>query len=275
MHADGHEIGCHGYEHVYVVNTGRACSSAESRWSSPTIARRRGSVETCLTQQHRRWYWVRQGLALCLVAGLLLVIFLTPIGAQLRALLLDSNPQRLQLWLAGTDAVWVPLVLIVLMLLHTLVPVPAELLALVAGMLLGPWWGVCTMWVGAMGGAYLGFFLARAFGRDLVERFAEHHRLQRFQNWIPANDILVLLGIRLLPVLSFNLINYALGLTRIGWWRFTWTTALGILPMTVVSVVFGAHLHSWKVLLLLTLVAFGVCSAGFLVVRRRSPVSLT
>jgi uncharacterized membrane protein YdjX (TVP38/TMEM64 family) len=161
------------------------------------------------------------------------------------------------------------------MILHTLVPLPAELLALVAGMLLGPWWGSATIWIGAMGGAYLAFFLARVFGREVVQRFTEHQRLRRFQGWMPVTDAAVLLTIRLLPVISFNLINYALGLSRIGWWRFTWTTAVGIVPMTVVSVVFGAHLHNWKVLLLLTLFALGMCGAGFLILRRRASASLT
>jgi len=46
-----------------------------------------------------------------------------------------------------------------------LVPVPAEILALAAGMAFGPVWGFVTVWVEAMLGAYLGFFLARTFGQ--------------------------------------------------------------------------------------------------------------
>ena len=168
-----------------------------------------------------------------------------------------------------------PALLIVLMVLHTLVPLPAEILALISGLLLGPWWGVGTIWIGAMGGAYLAFFLARVFGRDFVQRFTHHQRLQRFQGWMHGTDIAVLLTIRLLPVISFNLINYALGLTRIGWWRFTWTTAVGILPMTIGSVVFGAHLHNWKVLLMVTLLVLGVCGVGVLILRRRALALLT
>ncbi len=227
-------------------------------------------MHPCVAPKNRYWYWLRLVLVVCLVGGALLAVFLTPLGMQLRALLHDPNPERLRVWLASTDGGWVPILLIGLMVLHSLVPLPAEILALAAGMLLGPWWGVTTIWVGAMGGAYLAFFLARVFGRDFVQRFTEHKRLQRFQGWMHVTDSVVLLTIRLLPLISFNLINYALGLSRIGWWRFTWTTAVGILPMTVVSVVFGAHLHNWKVLLLLTLLALGVCGGGFLLLRRRA-----
>jgi uncharacterized membrane protein YdjX (TVP38/TMEM64 family) len=55
-------------------------------------------------------------------------------------------------------------------------------------------------------------------------------------------DARTLLLARLVPVISFNLINYAAGLLEVGWWRFLWTTGLGILPITVASVALGDQL---------------------------------
>jgi len=49
---------------------------------------------------------------------------------------------------------------------------------------------------------------------------------------------------RFIPIISFNLINYAAGLTKISWWTFGWTTGLGILPMTVLMVVMGDQIHT-------------------------------
>jgi uncharacterized membrane protein YdjX (TVP38/TMEM64 family) len=37
---------------------------------------------------------------------------------------------------------------------------------------------------------------------------------------------------RFVPVISFNLINYAASLTAMSWWTFAWATGLGILPIT-------------------------------------------
>ena len=48
--------------------------------------------------------------------------------------------------------------------------------------------------------------------------------------------------IRLMPMISFNLVNYAAGLLGVPWWRFLWTTALGILPIIVTMVVLGREL---------------------------------
>jgi uncharacterized membrane protein YdjX (TVP38/TMEM64 family) len=76
------------------------------------------------------------------------------------------------------------------------------------------------------------------------------------------------------PVISFNLINYAAGLTAISWWTFTWATALGILPLTVLMVVMGDSLWSGEGGLWLWLIVGAV--VGWLlwwtvVVRRRRP----
>ena len=170
----------------------------------------------------------------------------------------------------AATTVRLPLVIVSLMILHTLVPVPAEVLAVAAGMMLGPLRGFVTIWIGAMLGAYLGFFLARTFGPPLLRRLVAPQRLERVQRWFEPMDIPILLAVRLVPVLSFNMLNFALGLTRIPWWRFTWTTGVGIVPVTVLVVVFGAHLENWRVLILMTLAALVVCLGGSVVLHWRS-----
>lgn len=135
---------------------------------------------------------------------------------------------------------WTWLGSIALMVLHSFVPLPAEIIALANGMLFGPWWGVVITWVGAMLGAILAYGLARALGRPAVRG------LLPARHWAKLDAIPVragpLLVIRLMPVISFNLVNYAAGLLGVPWWRFLWTTALGILPIAVTMVVLGREL---------------------------------
>jgi uncharacterized membrane protein YdjX (TVP38/TMEM64 family) len=211
---------------------------------------------------------LRLGAALgVLIAGLLLLVT-TPLGEQLWALVWEPTPARLSQLLADTP-MWLPIAFIGLMILHTLIPVPAELLALAAGMTLGPVWGTVTIWIGAMLGAYLGFFLSRVLGEPFLRSLVSASRLERLKAWLQQADVPLLLAARLLPVLSFNLVNFALGLSAIGWWRFTWTTAIGILPVTVFVVVFGAHLHDWRMLMLMTLAGGLVAWFGYRLWRRR------
>ena len=134
---------------------------------------------------------------------------------------------------------WGVLASIGLMVLHSFVPFPAELVALANGMLYGPFWGTMITWVGAMLGAFLAFGLSRAFGRPFVEAVVARRHWQRLDDWTGEHAAQMVFLARFLPVISFNLVNYAAGLTRISWWTFGWTTGLGILPVTISMAVLG------------------------------------
>ncbi len=216
----------------------------------------------------RRLHRVRLAIAIGLCGGLIAYLLMSPLGRELWQLLVDPDPERFQQWL-DVQAGWVPLVLILGMIAHTLVPLPAELLAVAAGMVLGAFWGFVTIWIGALLGAYLGFFLARVFGLPLLLRLASRERVQRVQAWMHQADVPFLLAVRLVPLISFNLVNFVLGCTPIGWWRFTWTTGIGIVPVTVVSVSLGAHWRDWRVVLAFCVAALVVTVAGYAIMRTR------
>lgn len=133
---------------------------------------------------------------------------------------------------------------IALMVAHSLVPFPAELLTFANGMLFGPVWGVVITWIGAMLGAALAFALARWFGRPFVDALMNERHRTAMDRWMQRQGIGVLLLSRLMPLISFNAINYAAGLTPISWWTFLWTTGVGILPITTLLVVTGDQIWS-------------------------------
>jgi len=167
---------------------------------------------------------------------------------------------------------WGVAIAILLMVLHSFVPFPAEFVAMANGMLYGPLWGTLITWSGAMLGAYAAFGLARWLGRPFVQRVVAERHHRAIDRWAERQGGGVLLFSRFVPVISFNLINYAAGLTAISWWTFTWATGIGILPLTVLMVVMGDRLWSGEGHLWLWLIA--AAAAGWLlwwalVVRRR------
>jgi len=135
---------------------------------------------------------------------------------------------------------WSALGSVALMVLHSFVPLPAEIIAMANGMVFGPWLGVMLTWVGAMLGALLSFALARGLGRPFVRLLVAETRWREIDTLRVGPGALLLA--RLVPVISFNLVNYAAGLLGVGWWTFSWTTALGILPLTIATVVLGGRL---------------------------------
>jgi len=147
---------------------------------------------------------------------------------------------------------------IALMVIHSFVPFPAEFIAIANGMLFGPLWGVVITWTGGMLGAFAAFALARLLGRPFVARMVRGRDWQRIDDWTAQRGWKLLLISRFIPVIAFNLINYAAGLTRASWFTFAWTTGVGILPMTILMVLVGDNIElmTWEVWLLL--VAGGV-----------------
>jgi uncharacterized membrane protein YdjX (TVP38/TMEM64 family) len=139
---------------------------------------------------------------------------------------------------------WGVLASIALMVVHSFVPFPAELIAFANGMIYGALWGTVITWVGAMLGASIAFWLARYLGRPFVERMVSRNDWRMLDDWAASNGWQVVLISRFIPVIAFNLINYAAGLTGLSWWHFLWTTAVGILPLTTLMVVMGDNVES-------------------------------
>ncbi len=148
---------------------------------------------------------------------------------------------------------WGVIASIALMVLHSFVPFPAELVAIVNGMVYGPVWGTVITWAGAMLGALAAFALVRMLGRPFVRRLLAEESVRRMDQWVARYGAGALLFSRFVPVIAFNLINYAAGLTNMSWWTFIWMTGLGILPLTILMVVMGDQIATipWQAWLLL------------------------
>ncbi len=143
-----------------------------------------------------------------------------------------------------------------LMIAHSFLPFPAEILACANAIVYGGLWGAVITWVGAMLGASITFALVRWLGRPFVARMVPAHKWQRMSLWSRERGAAALLTARLIPAIAFNLINYLAALSEIPWWTFLWTTALGILPLTILLSILGEGMltmPTWAWVLLGTL----------------------
>lgn len=152
---------------------------------------------------------------------------------------LDTESMRRAIQSLGPAA---PLASIGLMIVHTYVPFPLEILALANGLVFGAWGGIAITWFSMVLSAWIGYATTR-FARPLAYKVASGERLKRMEEWTARRSTWQLVAIRFIPVISFSLLNLAMGLLRVPFWTFTWTTAVGIIPIVVVSVVAGNLLH--------------------------------
>ncbi len=194
-------------------------------------------------RQGRRLAGAIRGAGLALVG---LVVLAAALGLWLgwgEGLTVQAVERTIRSW-----GLWGVLASIGLMVAHSFVPFPAELVTFANGLVYGVFWGTVITWTGAMLGAFAAFGVARGLGRPFVEGMVAGRDWHALDDWAAREGWQVLLISRFIPVIAFNLINYAAGLTRVSWWTFAWTTGLGILPLTVVFVVMGDHIEDlgWR-----------------------------
>lgn len=147
-------------------------------------------------------------------------------------------------YLAGFG-IWGPVVSMFLMVLQGLAaPLPAFVITFANAWIWGWAWGALISWTGAMIAAVLCFYLAKWFGRPLVERMVGTRALAISDRFFDRYGKYTVLIARLIPVVSFDLISYAAGLTNLTFWNFFWATGLGQLPATIVYSFLGENITS-------------------------------
>ncbi|VAX11688.1 DedA family protein, putative [hydrothermal vent metagenome] len=152
------------------------------------------------------------------VAGITLVVIYREQldAAQLEALLAD----------AGTAA---PLLFMLIYIIGTVFFLPGSVLTLLGGALFGPWWGTFYNLTGATIGAMLSFLAARYLASDWVAN-KTGGRMKQLINGVENEGWRFVAFTRLVPLFPFNLLNYALGLTKIPFSQYSIATYICMLP---------------------------------------------
>lgn len=206
----------------------------------------------------RRFAVVRLGLlfsALVVSAIVLLVV----VGV-------DSLSEALE---AVSNSPWGLVGFIALYIVLVVAFAPGSFATITSAALFGFTGGLFVAMTGATIGASLAFLISRFIGREgVVELFGD--RVGRVDDFISEREFVSIFVLRLLPVVPFNGLNYAAGLTNVRFSRYFPATILGMLP--------GATLTSWTVSqaddmastsFLIPAVITGIAILGSVVIARR------
>lgn len=129
----------------------------------------------------------------------------------------------------GNAGAWGPLLFMALYALGTVVSFPGALLTLAGGALFGPALGAFYALTGATIGATAAFAIARYVASDWVARRAGG-RTRQLIDGVEKEGWRFVAFVRLVPLFPFNLVNYALGLTRIRMLEYAVASYLFMLP---------------------------------------------
>lgn len=111
--------------------------------------------------------------------------------------------------------------------------VPAAIpMILVGGFLFGIFWGTIYVNLGFTVGATLAFL----FSRYVIGNWIQHRyesQLRSFNDEISRHGRNYLITLRMIPLFPFFSVNYFAGVTKMPLARYVWSTALGMLPISV------------------------------------------
>ncbi|SFF23599.1 Uncharacterized membrane protein YdjX, TVP38/TMEM64 family, SNARE-associated domain [Sulfitobacter brevis] len=177
------------------------------------------------------------GLAILGVALLAVWQFAPSVFTMARGLL---DAERLDMLVAGAG-IWGPVVIVTLMTVAVVAsPIPSAPITLAAGAAYGHLWGTVQVVIGAELGALIAFGLARILGQDVLRRMLGDRVDAGLLGSQTALTITVFAS-RLMPFVSFDMISYAAGLSRLQAWRFALATLAGNIPASFLLAHFGGE----------------------------------
>jgi len=223
--------------------------------SHPVSGNRHSEIEPRTT---RRMVGIVNGGVFLVVAGLVLVVYLTP----LKDWLADGQIIKDQLALFGLAA---PVAFTVATALLTVIGTPRLLLCTLGGMAFGFTWGLIWSQLGTLIGSYVIFLFFRWRGRDYALR--HFSRFRGFSKLMENQGVLSVVVLRQLPLNGFYN-NVLLGLAPVSHGGFIFGSLLGFLPLGITACLLGAGLIQRDLFTGMQYVAFGLAGStilGFIV----------
>jgi uncharacterized membrane protein YdjX (TVP38/TMEM64 family) len=162
------------------------------------------------------------------------------VGAALRGDTEDLRTEIDDLGAAG------PLVVLGLCLAHAVVWYPAEIVDAAAGFAYGFWAGLALCMTGWLLNGLAAYAIGHQIARPVLHRMIGAERFERAERAVHGGGATLLLAVRLIPILPFSVVSYAAGAARVPLPLFAWTTMVGYLPITAISVFLGTRLEDFS-----------------------------
>lgn len=133
---------------------------------------------------------------------------------------------------------WAPVLFILTYVGAAIMLAPAFLLTFASGAVFGLWRGTLFTYIGALLGATAVFGIAR-FARGGVVRWLDRHQhMAAVRQAVVGRSVWIMFLLRLSPLVPYNLLNYALALSGVGYRDYA-LAMVGMLPAIIMYAYYG------------------------------------
>lgn len=176
--------------------------------------------------------WGKLAAVLATIAGLMALWQFTPLRE------VATAEAAIRWAKAFGEQPWAPWALMLAYTPACLVMFPRALITLAAVIAFGPWWGFFYSLSGICFSAAVTWKMGRHMRRDTVRRLAGA-RLDRMIEVLKKHGLLAMTLLRLVPIAPFAVESIVAGAIRMKLWQVVLGTAIGLLPGTLTTTVFG------------------------------------
>jgi phosphatidylserine/phosphatidylglycerophosphate/cardiolipin synthase-like enzyme/uncharacterized membrane protein YdjX (TVP38/TMEM64 family) len=182
--------------------------------------------------------WGKIGAIVLLLVALTALWKFTPLAGYLEGAQITRWARRVG------DEWWAPLATILAYTPAAFTMFPRPLITLFAVVAFGPVLGFLYAMLGIELSAWVTFVLGQKLDRSTVRRIAGQ-KLNSILDVLRHRGLLAITALRLVPLAPFAVEGVVAGAVRVKLWHFMLGTAIGILPGTLTSTVFGDQLQTW------------------------------
>ena len=133
---------------------------------------------------------------------------------------------------------WAPIVLMLSYTPACLVMFPRPLITLAAVIAFGPWMGFAYALLGIVFSSVVTYYIGLRMRRDTVRRLAGP-KLDKMIEVLKRHGLLAMTLLRLVPIAPFAVESIVAGAIRMKVWHVALGTAIGLLPGTLATTIFG------------------------------------
>lgn len=141
---------------------------------------------------------------------------------------------------------WGVAIVFALTQIHVFIWFPTEILDAAAGFVYGFWVAFAMLMVFWLISGLVAYWVGHSAARPLLYKLAGEDRFRKAEDLVHRGGVTFLLSARLVPIIPFSLLSFVAGAARVPLWRFTWTTAVGYIPITAYFTYLGSRLESFS-----------------------------
>ncbi len=122
-----------------------------------------------------------------------------------------------------------------------MVIIPSAMMSITSGIMFGPLKGFIINMIGFFISGTIAFYISRILGKEFIDKLLKKKALD-FKYKLDKNGFFILLLLRLPPILPFDPLSFACGLTNIKYKDFILASLIGVLPETLCYSIMGENI---------------------------------